>query len=101
FGSEPNALLREPAKVEITAVTIIEKNPIRDSFLQSDVKRDCLVDWIAALGISGGIRIPIHKVAAAFIESRGFFSQAIKMFVETQFVCHRKEHSCSRIELDL
>ena len=55
FRTEPGAFLREPAKIEIATITVIKKDSVGGALLQAEIKRNCLIDWIAAHSIARSI----------------------------------------------
>src|SRR5205085_5862512 len=100
FSPKPNAFLRQPAKIEIAAITVVEKHAVGQSVFQSDVERNCLIDWIAAFVVAGRVGIPINEEAAALIKAGCFFAKAVKMFVETQLFRDRDKLAGAGIELN-
>src|ERR1700752_4121196 len=67
LGAEPRALLRRAAEVKIAAVTVVEKDAVGGTALQTDVERDRLIDRIFAFGVTGRVGIPVDEVTAAFV----------------------------------
>ena len=83
FSAEPDTVLRQSAKIEIAAIAIVEKDPVRASLLQSDIKRNRLINWIATERVTGRVGIPIHKKAAPFVQMCGFLSKPIKVLIKS------------------
>ena len=61
FSAKPRALLRGFAKVKIAAIAVVKEDSVRIAALQSDVKRNRLINWIAAFGVSGSVGIPVDE----------------------------------------
>src|SRR6266487_4442344 len=78
FGAKPNTLLRALAEVKVAAVAIVEEDSVSPAALQTDIKRDGLVDRVSSFDITRSIGIPIHERASTLIEPRGFFPKPIE-----------------------
>ena len=76
---------RESARAAFTrsdsAVTAV-----RDAALQAEIKRNGLIDRIFAFGVTGRVGVPVDEKAAALVETRGFFAEAVEVFVEAEFL---------------
>src|SRR6185295_5631383 len=86
------------SEIKIAAIAIVKEYSVGAPILQSSVKRDGLIDRIAAFGIAGGVGIPINKGTATLIETSSFFSQSVKVFVEAQLLRSRDERARLRIK---
>ncbi len=69
FSAKPRALLRRLPEVKIAAIAVIEKDPVGNPALQSDIKRNRLVDRIFALGVTRRVGIPVDEGTATLIET--------------------------------
>src|SRR5215203_3046212 len=98
FGAKPGALLRRLAKIEVAAITIIEKDPVGDAALQTDVERDRLINRIFAFDVTRCVGIPVDERAAAFVETRSFFSEAVEVLVKAEFLCSSDERAGFRVK---
>src|SRR4029078_2259822 len=101
LGTKPNSLLRQPAKVEVAAVTIVKENSVGCAVFESKIKRDCLVNRIAARCVPGCVGIPIHEETPALIEARGLFPQAVEVFVKSKLLRGRNKLTGVGIKHDL
>ena len=99
FRAKPDPLLRRMAEVEVAAITVVEKDPVRGAALQADIERNGLIDRILAFGVAGRVGIPVHEEAAPFVEAGGFFAEAIEVFVKAEFFRNGDESTCFGIEL--
>src|SRR5687768_6624571 len=98
LGAKPRALLRRAAEVEITAVTVIEKDSIRDAALQAEIKRNGLIDRIFAFDVTGRVGVPVNEEAATFVETRGFLTEAVEVFIEAELFRNGHERASLWIE---
>src|SRR5689334_15332872 len=80
------------SKIKVAAITVIKEDAVSAAVLESEIKRNGLVNRIFAFGIAGRIRVPVNKSFAAFIEPRRLFAQTIEVFVKSKFLCRRHEH---------
>src|SRR5258707_4060797 len=99
LGAKPYALLRKPAEIEIAAITIIKKDSVCRTFLQTQIERNGLINRILAFVVTGRVGVPVHKEPPPFVEVRRLLTKTVEVFVETQLLRGGHKYARRRIKL--
>src|SRR5258708_8202328 len=98
FGAKPYALLRKPAEIEIAAITIIKKDSVSRTFLQTQIERNGLINRILAFVVTRRVGVPVHEGTPPFVEVRRLLTKTVEVFVETQLLRGGHKYARRRIK---